>query len=101
MLSSFHKTIAEPWRKTPSTQKGSPFSLKEGRTKQKTKRDTKELGTETGPGEGVVMEEKFPNSRKPSLRWVCGEFRNFSGQHKQEKKKNTKPTEYSPKHNCQ
>ena len=27
---------------------------------QKTKRETKELGTETHPGEGVV-EEKFPN----------------------------------------
>jgi len=28
---------------------------------------TKELGTETRPGEEVVKEEKFPNRRKPSL----------------------------------
>ena len=31
-----------------------------------------ELGTEIHPGEGVVKEEKFPNTRKPSHRWVCG-----------------------------
>ena len=29
---------------------------------------------ETCPGEGIVKEEKFPNSRKPSHRWVCGGF---------------------------
>jgi len=28
---------------------------------------------ETHPGEGV-MKEKFPNTRKPSHWWVCGEF---------------------------
>ena len=37
------------------------------------------------------MKEKFPNSRKPSHRWVCGEFWNFRGQHNQEKKRKTKP----------
>ena len=26
----------------------------------------------THPGEGVVKEEKFPNTRKPSHQWVCG-----------------------------
>ena len=31
--------------------------------------------------------EKFPNSREPSHRWVCGEFWNFRGQHNWEKKK--------------
>ena len=36
---------------------------------------------ETGPGEGVMKEEKFPNSRTPSHRWVCGEFWNLRGQH--------------------
>ena len=36
------------------------------------------------------MKEKFPNSRKPSHRWVCGEFWNFRGQHNQEKKRKTK-----------
>ena len=32
---------------------------------------------ETCPGQGVVK-EKFPHSRKPSHRHVCGEFWNFS-----------------------
>ena len=40
----------------------------------KIKRETKELGTETQPKEGVVKEEKFPNNRKPSHRQVCGGF---------------------------
>ena len=53
---------------------------------QKTKRD-KILGTETCPVEGVVKEEKFPHSRKPSHRHVCGEIWNLRGQHDQEKKK--------------
>ena len=43
------------------------------------------------------MKEKFPNSRKSSHRWVCGEFCNLRGQHnwEREKKKKTKPTEYA------
>ena len=32
------------------------------------------------------MKEKFPNSKKLSHRWVCGEFWNLRGQHNQEKK---------------
>ena len=43
---------------------------------------------ETHPGESVVNKEKFPNSRKPPHRWVCGEFWNLRGQHNQEEKKN-------------
>ena len=34
-LSKFHKITSECWRRTPGTQKGSPFSLKGGRTKYK------------------------------------------------------------------
>ena len=47
---------------------------------------------ETSPGEGVVNEEKFPNTSKPSYQRVCREFWNLRGQHNQEgkKKKNTK-----------
>ena len=41
---------------------------------------------ETHPGEEVVKEEKFPDSRKPSHRWVCGEFWNLRGQQNQEEK---------------
>ena len=46
---------------------------------------------ETHPREGVTKEEKFPNSRKPSHRHVCGEFWNLRGQHNQEKKKKQNP----------
>ena len=34
-----------------------------------------------------MKEEKFPNSRKPSHRPVCGEFWSLRAQHNQEKKK--------------
>ena len=43
---------------------------------------------ETCPGEGVVVKEKFPNSRNPSHRRVCGQFWNLTGQYNQEDKKN-------------
>ena len=36
---------------------------------------------ETHPGEGVLKEEKFPHSRKPSHWWVCVEFWNLRRQH--------------------
>ena len=45
---------------------------------------------ETHPGEEVLKQEKFPNTRKPSHRQVCGEFWNLRGQHKQEEKLNKK-----------
>ena len=41
---------------------------------------------ETHPGEGIMKEEKFPNTRKPSHRRVCAEFWNLRGQHNGEKK---------------
>ena len=87
MLSNFPKTTSEHWRKTPGTQKGSPFSSKGDRTKYKSQKETQELGTETSPGEGVVKGEKFPNIRKPSHQWVCGEFWNLRGQHKVKERK--------------
>ena len=43
---------------------------------------------ETYPGEGVMNKEKFPNTRKPSQQWDCGEFWNLRGQHNQEGKQN-------------
>ena len=33
-----------------------------------------------------MKEEKFPNTRKPSHRWVYGEFWNFRGGHNREEK---------------
>ena len=50
------------------------------------KTETKYFGTETHPVEGV-LKEKFPYSKKPSHRCVCGELWNPRGQHHQEKKK--------------
>ena len=38
------------------------------------KRETKEVGMETHPRKGVLKEEKFPDTRKPSHQRVCGEF---------------------------
>ena len=87
MLRNFCKTTSKCWWRTPGTQKGSLFSLKGGRTKYKRQRETKELETQTCPGEGVVKKEKFQHSRKSSHRWVCGEFWNLRGQHDQEKRK--------------
>ena len=40
------------------------------------------------PGEGVVKEEKFPNTRTPSHRRVCGEFWKLRGHQNQEEKIN-------------
>ena len=62
------------------------------------KKETKELGMEIHPRKGVMKEEKFPNSRKSSHRWVCEEFWNLRGQHNQEEEKKKKPTEHTP--NC-
>ena len=42
---------------------------------------------ETHPRQGVVKEEKFPNTRKPSHWWVCGEFWSLRGQDNWEGKK--------------
>jgi len=65
------------------------------------KTETKELGAETHPGEGVVIEEVFPHNRKPPHRSVYGEPWNLRGQQSQKKKKKKKPTEYAPNHNYQ
>ena len=39
-----------------------------------------------------MKEEKFPHSRKPSHRHVCGELWSLRGQHNQGKKKKTQNT---------
>ena len=43
------------------------------------------------PGERVVKEEKFPNSRKHSHRWVCGEFGISGGNMTGRKNQTNKP----------
>ena len=47
----------------------------------------------TSPREGVVKEEKLPNTRKPSHQQVYGEFGNLKGHHNQEGKKKKKKTQ--------
>ena len=54
----------------------------------KDKKRDKESGMETHPREGVLKEEKFPNTRKASHWQVCGEFWNLRGQHNEEEKLN-------------
>ena len=54
-------------------------------------RETKELGTETHSREGVVKEEKFPNTRKPCHQQVCGEFWNLRGEHNWKEKTKQNP----------
>ena len=55
---------------------------------------------ETRPGEGVVKEEKFPHSRKPSHRRVCGEFWHLRGKHNWEGKKGKKQTNKQTQNTC-
>ena len=43
---------------------------------------------DTGPGEGVLKEEKFSNTRKLSHWRVCGEFWNLRGHYNREEKIN-------------
>ena len=43
---------------------------------------------ETHAREGVVKDEKLPNIRKPSHRWVFWEFWKLRGQHNWEEKIN-------------
>ena len=43
-----------------------------------------------------MKKEKFPNSKKPSYRWVCGEFWNLRGQHNWEENK----TKQNPQNTC-
>ena len=90
MLSSFHKTTSECWRRMPGTQKGSPFSSKKVRAKYKRQKERQELGTETHPTKGV-MKEKFPKSRRPSHSWVFGEFGISEGNITGREKKKQKP----------
>ena len=52
---------------------------------------------ETHPAEGVLKEEKFPHSGRPSHWWVCGEICNLRRQHnitgkRKEKLQNTSLT---------
>ena len=55
---------------------------------------------EIHPRVGVLKEEKFPNTRKPSHQRVCGEFWNPRGKYNLEEKQ-IKATDYLPNGNSQ
>ena len=84
-LSKYHKTTSERLQRTPGSQKGSLWKQVGQNIKDK---KTKEWGMETCPREGVIKEEKFPNTRKTSHWLVCGEFWNLRGRHNWEEKVN-------------
>ena len=65
LSSNFHKTTSE--LRYPRKTKQS-LQNEVGR-KIKMKRETKDLGMETHPGEGVMKGENFPHNIKPSQRW--------------------------------
>ena len=52
----------------------------------KDKKETKEVETELHPRKRVLKREKFPNTRKHSHRWVCGEPWKHRRQHNREEK---------------
>ena len=81
------KQLLNTGRGHEAPRKAAHSLLKEVGQNTKHKKRGKELGTETSPREGV-MKEKFPNTRKPSHWWVCGEFWNLRGQHNQKGKIN-------------
>ena len=85
MLSKYHKQLLNAGRGHQAPRKAAHCLQKEVGQIQKIKRETKELGMD--PSQlGVVKEGKFPNTRKPSHWWICGEFWNLRGQHNQEEK---------------
>ena len=84
------KQLVNAGREHQAPRKGSPFSSKGGRTKDKRQKEKQKLGMETCPGERVVK-EKFPNTRQPSHKRICGEFWNLGGQHNREGKKKRNP----------
>ena len=76
MLSNLHKTTSEGWRRTLGTQKGSPLSSKEGGTKYKRQKETKELGMDTIPRRECEGREvsKHQETLSPAGLWGVSEY---------------------------
>ena len=91
MLSNFHKTTSECWWRTPRTQKGSPFSLKGGRTPSL-------LGRESW------RKSSFQTAGNPLTSRSVGSSGILEGNitgRKRKKEKKKQPTEHTPSHNSQ
>ena len=92
-LSKLHKTTSVGWQRTSGNQKSRPLSSKTGRGK-----NIKDEKGDKGGGEGAPFregkpipgrefeEERFPNTRKHSPCWVCGEPWKHRGQHNRKEK---------------
>ena len=112
-LATSTKKLLNAGRGHQAPRKAAHSLWKEVGQSRKDKKRDKRVRDETHPGEGVVKEEKFPNSRKPSHWWVCGEFWNLRGQHNREGENTHTHThthtlthththrEYTPNHNSQ
>ena len=95
MLSNFYKTTSEYWERTPGTQKGSPFSLKEGKTKYKRQKDkTVRDGDPSWGRRGNFQTAENPLTGE-SLRSFGTSKSNITGRGKKN------PTEYAPNCNSQ
>ena len=98
MLSNFHRTTSECWRRTLGTQKGRLFSSKGGRTKykwQKKKRRDKRV-RDGDPSWGGSHEGEV-SKKQETFHWqVGGEFWNLRGQYNQEEKKNPQNMHLTP-----
>ena len=84
--SKCHKTNSERWRRTPGTRKTAHCLRKEVGQNIKHKKRGKRVRDGDLSRKGVVKEEKFPNTRRPSHHQVYGEFWNLKGQHNWEEK---------------
>ena len=108
MLSSFHKTASECWRRTPETQKGSPFSSKGGRTNYRRRKSygwrstlRRELWRRRSFQQKKFLTETEVSGRgNPLTDRSVGSFGISEGNITGRKKKQY-PRENAPKHNSQ
>ena len=84
------KQLLNAGRGRPGPRKAAHCLQKRVGQNIKDKKRDKRVRDGDHPKEGVVKEEKFPNTKKPSHSRVCREFWNLRGQHnwEGEKKKN-------------
>ena len=106
MLSNFYRTTSQCWWRTPGIQKGSPFSLKGGRTKYKRQKRDKRV-RDRDPSQGGSCKggevSKHQETILPLTGGSVGSFGisegNITGRGKKKKKQTT--TEYMPNHSSQ
>ena len=81
------KQLLNAGRGNQAPRKAAHCLLKEVGQNTKDKKRDKRVRDGPIPSQvGVLKEGKFPNTRKPSYQWVCGEFWNLREQHNREEK---------------